>query len=297
MIEDCGINVKTPLWGSYAVLSAEGRETNRKIHQSYVDAGARIIQTNTHNALLHCCRKFINTYDIDYNFLKIDSENTIEQQSIDLHKYIIRSAVEDAYSVCSSEKPIIVANCIGSIDEPYATVGSVSATEAARMFAVEILSRREIAKDLIIFETLTTHEEIEGLSIALRNVSIDNFAIGLTCSAEGRTFGGVSIAEAVEIFSPFDPQAFFIQCTRFDLVEIALHKLADVVGNTVPIGVYANDGRGWDHGKMEWIGDRITPSIYGGYAAKWHDAGANIIGGCCGTCPEHIEELGRVFGI
>jgi homocysteine S-methyltransferase len=60
--------------------------------------------------------------------------------------------------------------------------------------------------------------------------------------------------------------------------------------------VYANDGRGWDSVKMEWIGDRVTSETYAEYAIKWHAAGAKIIGGCCGTCPEHIEEMREVFG-
>ena len=295
MIEDCGINVKTPLWGSYAILSPEGRETNRKIHQSYFDAGAQIIQTNTHNTLLHNCRKFVDFYDIDFKLLGIDPGNSIEQQSIDLHKYIIRNALEDGYGVSSMGTPIIVANCIGSIDAPYATVGSVTTDDIARIFAVEIQARREISEDLIKFETLTTREEIEGLSIAIRNVNIDNFAIGLSCTTDGRTFGGVSMADVSDKLSRYNPQAYFIQCTRFDLVELALIDLYEAVGDSIPVGVYANDGRGWDVNNMEWVGERVTPSNYAEHAAIWHDAGAKIIGGCCGTTPEHIGELRRVF--
>ena len=261
------------------------------------DPKYQIILTNTHNALRHNCWKYIVTHDIDYKLLGIDPEKNIDQQSADLHKYIIQCAGHDAYSMVSHIESIIVANCIGSIDEPYATVGSVTTKDVARKFVVEILTRWEITKDLIIFETLTTREEIEGLSIALQKVRIDNFAIGLTCNSDGRTFGGVSMAESVELLSPFNPQAYFIQCTRYDLVEKALLKLSKAVRSNTLIGVYANDGRGWDGNKKEWIGDRVTPAIYAEFAKRWYDAGAMIIGGCCGTRPEHIAELHKVFSI
>lgn len=295
MMEDCGINVKTPLWGSYAMLTEEGRQINRDVHQNYADAGANIILTNTHNALLDNCRKFLLSGDIDYNYTRIDAKLNIEKQAVELHRIIIQSAVEDANKVRPSKSQILIANCIGSIDQPYAKIGVVSTLDAAQIFETELQTRLEISKDLIIFETLTTSEEVEGLSTALWKTGLDNFAIGLTCGADGKTFGGVSLSDAVNKLAPFNPQVFFIQCTHFEYVDKALTKLSEAVGNSFPIGVYANDGRGWDNGKMEWVGKRVTPAAYAEKALGWHDAGADIIGGCCGTHPAHIKELRKVF--
>jgi len=46
---------------------------------------------------------------------------------------------------------------------------------------------------------------------------------------------------------------------------------------------------------MEWRGERIGLETYGEYALRWRDAGARIIGGCCGTSPEHIRHLKTIF--
>jgi len=77
----------------------------------------------------------------------------------------------------------------------------------------------------ILFETLTTLQEIQGAARAVRGQGFDRFGIGLTCGEDGRTLAGVSVTEAVEQFSGFEPKVHFIQCTRYDLVERPLKEL------------------------------------------------------------------------
>ena len=99
----------------------------------------------------------------------------------------------------------------------------------------------------------------------------------------------MTIAEAVATFRPLAPAAFFIQCTDHDLVSPALTALVAEVGGSAVVGVYANDGRTWID--MRWHGDRVTPRAYAAAALEWREIGARVIGGCCGTTPEHIAAL------
>ena len=68
-----------------------------------------------------------------------------------------------------------------------------------------------------------------------------------------------------------------------------------VVAKDTPIGVYANAGRAED--QMGWTTDPIAAEKYADLAQTWIDAGATIVGGCCGTGPAHIAELARRMSI
>ncbi len=77
-----------------------------------------------------------------------------------------------------------------------------------------------------------------------------------------------------------------------------VQALADVargagVAGKVPVGVYANAGQA--ENTMGWTSEHIAPERYADLAETWIDAGATIVGGCCGTGPGHIAELARRF--
>ena len=60
-------------------------------------------------------------------------------------------------------------------------------------------------------------------------------------------------------------------------------------------GVYANDGRIWREAR--WHGSRLAPEDYAAHAARWRELGARVIGGCCGTGPQHIAALRDALGL
>ncbi len=72
-----------------------------------------------------------------------------------------------------------------------------------------------------------------------------------------------------------------------------VQALASVAKDT-PVGVYANAGTAEE--SMGWTTDPIAAERYADLAATWIDAGASIIGGCCGTDPAHVAHLARRFG-
>lgn len=296
--EDRGVYTHTSLWGSFALLTPEGRKINDEIHRDFVTAGAQILIANTHGAFRSSCSDFLKSDDLDTGvFPSIFIKGSSKEQRIDaVHSYVIRAAVESARAAALEDQKVAVATCIGSIDTPYAIESSFSADTVAALLHAEIEQRVNAGCDLLIFETLTTFDEINGTAKALRNCKINNFAIGLTCGSDGRTLDGVSMAEAVKQFTENKPRAFFIQCTRYDLVEKALFELKKVLAPEDIIGVYANDGRTWNHEKMEWVSsERITPEHYAQHALQWCKAGARIIGGCCGTSPDHIAMISKVL--
>ncbi len=294
--EDRGVTTHSTLWGSFSLLSPEGRKINDAIHGDFVDAGAQILTANTHYALKPFCKAFLTSPSCDEGLVAgfAGTEGGAVHGGV-LHAGLIRVAIESVQKAIPAGEPIAAATCMGSFEGPYARSSTLPAAETARLIKTELEVRQAARSDLVIFETLTTLEEIEGVALAARDRGETDVAVGFTCGPDGKTLAGVSMAEAVGVLSPVAPLIWFVQCTRYDLVKRALTDLKGALGPRETVGVYANDGRNWDNRRMEWIGNRIGPEEYGAFALRWRDAGARIIGGCCGTSPEHIKRLKEIF--
>jgi homocysteine S-methyltransferase len=68
--------------------------------------------------------------------------------------------------------------------------------------------------------------------------------------------------------------------------------LPALAGRAVPFGVYANLGAPDDASGFR-RSDDCTPEVFADQALRWHGAGARILGGCCGTTPEHLRVIAR----
>ncbi len=263
-IEDRGVSVRNALWGSAALLTSEGLSLNDRIHREFREAGADMLTANVHNASLAACRAY-------------------DHEDLGLFERVNAAGVASARRGAGDDCP--VAAGIGSVEGPYATVSMYEAEEIVERLEPQASLLRRLGVDLLIYETLTTENEIR----AVANLARAPFAAGLTCGEDGRTLAGVGVADAVQILLPAGPEAVFIQCTRYDYVAAALPALVEALDGAADAGVYANDGRTWVD--MRWHGERVSPEDYVASALKWRDLGARIIGGCCGTGPEHIAAL------
>ncbi len=87
---------------------------------------------------------------------------------------------------------------------------------------------------------------------------------------------------------PSGPVAIFVNCAAPPVISAALGELEELT--SLPIGGYANVGHVDDD--TGWSPDeRVTGEVYATQARAWLDLGARIIGGCCGTHPEHTAAL------
>jgi len=289
-LEDRGINVKSNLWGSYAFLSEEGRVMNDQLHREFVEAGAEIVIANTHNASARCCSRLLTEEDLSgFEFPEEVTSPNGKTALQALHSWINRLALESVRQAAPKDHPLVVAAGIGSVDGAYAEKATFKVNKARDMLTVQVEMLQDLETDLIIFETLTTPSEIEAVSLLTQDLELTNFAVGLTCGPDGKTWGGVSMKDVLKVFKDFSPLTYFVQCSYHEEVERPLKALLDGTGGKTPVGVYANDGRTWSG--RAWIGERTSPKAYAHNARSWRDAGARVIGGCCGTSPEHIVEL------
>jgi homocysteine S-methyltransferase len=279
-LEDRGVDVRNALWSSAALLSATGREATRALHADYVAAGADVLIANTHNVNPESCRAFVSAAEAS------------KEEPEELLLRLERLGVETALAAVPADREIVVAAGIGSA-EPWATSTARSEGEIEAWLAPCVDALKPTGA-LILFESLSTPPELAAVAGLSRSCGLEAFGIGLTCGPDGRTWGGVTMDETVRAFADTSVAAIFIQCTKHDVAGVALAALVSALGDSeVAPGVYANDGRTWSD--MRWHGARIQPEDYARDARAWRDAGARIVGGCCGTAPEHVAALERTL--
>lgn len=262
-LEARGVDVNNPLWGSVVLLDDDGLALNDQIHREFVEAGAAVVIANTHNlSLAHCAAHGA-------------------EDPRDLMRRLHVRALESARRA----GPKRVAGCLASPDTPYATTPSLSADEVEAKIRPQVDVLTALDFDVVFYEMMTTSADLEGVA----RVASGAFAVGLPCGEDGRTLGGVDLGEVVAMFEHVRPETLFVQCTRFELVDRALERLLAAAPSDVEVGVYANDGRHWADGC--WHGAPVAPGDYADAAMRWVRMGATIVGGCCGTGPEHIAAL------
>jgi enediyne biosynthesis protein CalE2 len=290
-LEDRGTHCRSALWSSFALVTEEGLALTGQVHAEYAAAGAEILIANTHNAGLSACRAFLEgdgpTDPLPDEVRRAAPERRPEAFLAWVH----RRAVESARAAVPENASVAVAAGVGSAEGAYATESRLRPEQVAAELEPQVRALLDLNVDLILFETLTPRSEIEAAADLSRRLGVPAYGAGLTCGGDGRTLAGVTMRRAWEALAAWPPAAVFIQCTRYDYVQAALAGLVEAMDDGSVPGVYANDGRIWRN--RIWHGERVTPEAYAEEALAWRDAGAGIIGGCCGTSPEHVAALVR----
>jgi homocysteine S-methyltransferase len=240
------------------------------VHQEYVDAGADIIQTNTFGA---------NRYKLARHGLE-GKVSAINQAGIELARGIASAAA----------RPVLIAGDIGPLGVRLAPFGRVQEEEARAAFTQQILALAEAGPDLLIIETMTDLHEI-GAAIQAARTAAPHLPVvaSMTFTRDDRTLLGDSPVRV----------ARFIQAAGADVIGIncsggpnQILRLLKAMAAAVPGGFFSvMPNAGWP----EQSGGRImypaAPEYFGEYADAFCEAGARLIGGCCGTTPAHIRAM------
>ena len=111
------------------------------------------------------------------------------------------------------------------------------------------------------------------------------FLVSFVAGVDGATLlSGEPLDSAVGAVAQHEPIAVLVNCVPPSAVAACLQTLA---ASSLPFGVYANLGAPVAGGRTE----SCSPSEFAGHAADWIEAGASVVGGCCGTQPDHIAAI------
>ena len=145
--------------------------------------------------------------------------------------------------------------------------------------------------DLLAFETFPSLEEARAVGEAISPWPELKAWFSFSCRDDKHVSHGERVADCAALVARF-PQtvAIGVNCVPPRWIRSLIGELRE--GSGKPVLVYPNSGEGWDAARRSWIGT-TDAGDFGAGAVEWFRAGAQIVGGCCRTRPEHIAEVAR----
>ena len=255
----------------------EEEEKVRALHRGFVEAGADIILTNTFGA--NAMR------------LKLHGAEGRVREINERAAAIARSVAEE------SDREIVVAGSVGPTGELFEPLGELTPEGAKAAFVEQIEGLAAGGADVAWIETMSAREEIEAASAAAREVGLP-YVFTASFDTAGMTMMGVPPAGLNGLAAAMDPPPLAVGANcgvgASDLLAAVLQMTAqDTAGAPVAIVAKANCGI------PQVRGDSVvysgTPDLMADYVRLAVDAGATIIGGCCGTSAEHLAAMRKAL--
>lgn len=250
----------------YDELSVRAPDLIRGIHEEYVKAGAEVIETNTFGA---------NRMKLQQHGLSEDvgSINTAAAR-------LARDAAGEA---------VLVAGAVGPLGvrlEPY---GPTSRDDARTIFAEQMRALKEGGADLFILETFSDLDELTQAIAAARDVDSAMPVIAqVAINADGVTAYGATPEDIARTLDAAGADIIGLNCSVGPQTILeAIEKMAPLT--TRKLSAQPNAGMPRDVGGRTMY--MASPEYMSAYARHLVVAGAKLIGGCCGTTPEHIREI------
>lgn len=190
----------------------------------------------------------------------------------------------------AADHEVVVAGSVGPTGEIMAPMGSLTHETAVEMFHEQAEGLKEGGVDVLWVETISAPEEFAAAAEAFALAEMD-WCGTMSFDTAGRTMMGVTSTQLAKIVDdlPNPPLAFGANCGvgASDLLRTVLGFGA--TGTERPIIAKGNAGiPKYVDGHIHYDG---TPDLMADYAVLARDAGAKIIGGCCGTTPEHLKKM------
>ena len=249
--------------------NAEHPERVATLCRSFIDAGADIILTNTFGGTRYR--------------LKLHSA---DDRVAELNTRAARIARAEADA---SGREVIVAGSIGPTGEILEPLGPLSAEAARAAFAEQAAALARGGADVLWIETMSSKEELEAAIAGARTTGLP--VVGtLSFDTNGRTMMALTPSELAGIHGVQGLLACGSNCgTGPSELVASIINLATAAGPDAILVAKANCGiPRYVDGAIHYDG---TPELMAAYACLALDAGARIIGGCCGTTPEHLRAM------
>ncbi|MBL8572048.1 MAG: betaine--homocysteine S-methyltransferase [Hyphomicrobiaceae bacterium] len=250
--------------------NVEAPEKIKALHKSFVDAGADIILTNTFGA----------------NRRRL-ALHKAEGRVHELNVAAVKLALE---VVAASGRAVIVAGSVGPTGDLFAPLGAMTDDLAVEVFAEQMRGLKEGGADVVWIETMSAVEEMRAAAKAAALVGMP-YTVTASFDTAGRTMMGITPETLSDTLTEFAPAPVAMGSNCGVGASDLLYSVLRMTG-THPEAVViakANCGIPTVHGDhVHYSG---TPELMADYARLAMDAGARIIGGCCGTSPSHLAAM------
>ncbi len=240
-----------------------------EIHRAYIESGAQIILTNTFGA---------NRYKLAKHGLA-DKVAEINRAGVELARRVVNASFRQVW----------IAGDVGPLGVRLAPFGRVQPQEARAAFREQIQALSEAGADLIVIETITDRFEIVEAIQAAREVTSLPVVASMTFTRDDRTLLGDDPTTVARTIHQAGADLIGVNCSGG---PSQLLRILRQMRRAVPEAhFWVKPNAGWP----EHVGGRVmyaaTPEYFRDFVAEFRKAGASIIGGCCGTTPEHIAAM------
>ncbi|HWT58159.1 MAG TPA: homocysteine S-methyltransferase family protein [Rhizobium sp.] len=282
-----GAELKQPEWSALALINAP--DIVREVHKEFIAAGSEVITTNSY-AL------------VPFHI----GEDRFEKEGAALIRLAGRLAREAAE--CVTDRKVLVAGSLPPIFGSYEPQNFQPAR--VQDYLKVLVDNLAPFVDIWLGETLSLIAEGEAVREAVATTG-KPFWISFTLaddeadieSGEAKLRSGESVEAAASWAISSGAEAFLFNCSKPEVMRGAVETAARVFRQAdarIEIGVYANAFEGEQGASAANEGlhetrDDLNDDAYSRFACSWAEAGATIIGGCCGIGAAHIHRLGKTL--
>jgi methionine synthase I (cobalamin-dependent)/5,10-methylenetetrahydrofolate reductase len=254
---------------SYDELNLRAPDLVKKIHRAYVKAGAEVIETNSFGAN----RLKLTQYGLDAQVREINRAAA----------KIAREVADDA------GRPVLVAGAVGPLGVRIEPFGPTSVAEAREYFREQMKGLVEGGADLFLLETFGDLHEIEQAILAARDVAPDKPVIAqMTVGQDGLSPYGATPEVIARTLDELGADVIGLNCSVGPQTILeAIEKMATQTKKK--LSAQPNAGMPRDIGGRSMY--MASPEYMATYARHLVQAGARVVGGCCGTTPDHIKAI------
>lgn len=265
MLQEAGLEAGAPS----EVWNLENPEGVKAIHRAYLDAGARVLTTNTFGG----------------------SRPRLELQGLGDRVEEINAAGARLAREVADEGDALVAGDLGPTGELLEPMGILTPDEAEEFFAEQVRGLVAGGVDLLLVETMSDLAEVTAAVRAAQRVAPEvPVVVTLSFDTHLRTMMGVTPQQAVQELAPLGVAAIGANCGRGpEEMEQVMQQMAEVRPEGLLLLAQSNAGL------PQLVGDHFeydaAPERMAEHALRLRDIGVDLIGACCGSTPAHLRAM------
>ncbi|EPE9870754.1 homocysteine S-methyltransferase family protein [Acinetobacter baumannii] len=275
-----GAPFRQPEWSALALIEAP--ETVKEVHLDFINAGAEVITTNNYAVV---------PFHIGQERFETDGVR------------LIKVAIEQAKNaVKESGKNVKIAGCLPPLFGSYRA--DLFQPEQAKNLAEPIINTLALEVDFWLAETQSCLKEVETVHALLPQDGKD-YWVSFTLQDEIKQEqallrSGENMQQVADFIKQSNAKAVLFNCCQPEVILQAINEIKGLIPESVQIGAYANafppqDESATANDGLDEIRKDLDAPAYLAFAKQWQQAGASLVGGCCGIGPEHIAELSQFF--
>jgi methionine synthase I (cobalamin-dependent)/5,10-methylenetetrahydrofolate reductase len=257
----------------YDELNLTQPDLVRNIHQEYLNAGAEVIETNTFGG----------------NSFRLARYGLADKvREINLRGAQLAREAAEAFNL-KIAAAALVAGSVGPLGIRIEPLGKTSREEARASFRQQIAALIEGGVDVLVLETFGYLEELHQAILAARDVGPHiQLVAQVTIDEEGNCLDGASPETFVSKLVEWGPDVIGCNCS---VGPVAMLEVIERVRRLTDLPLAAQPNAGIPRnveGRNIYL---CSPEYMASYARKFVDAGVGLVGGCCGTTPEHTKAM------